>query len=335
MLLILIDILVNKKIPPKLLKRYERRFYYLLWLPVLFAVAQFFELLPLTFWNATYVNSALVDGVYIPRPNGFLYHGSELSIIICFITLFQYFKSESKSFWMLLLMVFICITTYFKAILGCVVLLLLYYLLFVNRGPLSKIKVISKRRIYWYGGLVLSIGIIIAIQFFSVVYSYTGYYFPPDMLTGRGGIWNIYIEGIKDFTFWNYLFGSGMGSAFELFENYASSKTFYKLIGNNKLTLRYDPHNAVLSLFVNSGIVGVLFVAFIFKTIYTQVIGWLPSKNWNKKVFFGVFLIPLFTIGITIIIYEMAIIWPCIGFLFYRWYFYTVSESDNTTQQNT
>ena len=322
-LLILIDLLINNRVPDKLLRKYEKRFYYLLWVPVCFAVLQFFDILPLTFWNATYVNSALVNGVYIPRPNGFLYHGSELSIIICFIALFQYFKTEKKSFWMLILMIFICVCTYFKAILGCVILLFIYYLLFVNKGPLSAFKIISKKKIYWYGSIILLIAVTIALQFFNTVHNYTGYYFPPQMLTGRGGIWNIYLEGMKDFTFWNYLFGSGMGSAFQLFENYASAETFYPLITKKKLDVRYDTHNAVLSIFINSGIVGIIFVGFLFKMIYTQVVTWKPSALWNKRVFFGVFIIPLFTIGVTIIIYEMAIIWSCIGFLFYRWYFHT------------
>ncbi|MEQ8625213.1 MAG: O-antigen ligase family protein [Vicingaceae bacterium] len=328
-LLIMIDLWVNNKIPKKLLLRYQKRFYYLLWVPVIIAVLQFFEILPLTFWNATYVNSAKIDGVYIPRPNGFLYHGSELSIIICFLTLFQLFKPEKESFWRFILLFFICIATYFKSITACVLLIFLYYLFFINSGSLSKFKLISKKRIYWYGGLILIVSIAIAVQYFYTVYKFTSNPFPNSMLTGRGGIWNVYLEGIKDFTFWNYLFGSGIGSAFEIFKDYAV-QTYAPLIDIKKseITVLHDTHNAVLSIFVNSGIIGVLFIAFIFKMIYSLIISLPPSKKWNQKIFIAVFLIPLFTIGITINMYEMAIIWPCIGFLFYKWYSYARGLKD-------
>ncbi|MBL4710016.1 MAG: O-antigen ligase family protein [Flavobacteriales bacterium] len=326
-LVILVDLLVNKRIPTKLLKKYEQRFYHLLWIPISIAVLQFFEILPVTFWNASYVNYVLVDGVDIPRPNGFLYHGSELSIILCFTALFQYFKKERESFWMLVFLIFICLATYFKAILGCITLLFLYYLIFVNRGVLSRFQVISKARIFWYGGVLIVIGICFAVQYSSMVYFYTGNYFPPQMLTGRGSIWNIYLSGIKEFSWWNHLVGNGMGSAFEIFKEQATSENFYPLVKKSELGVVYDTHNAILSIFVNSGLIGLLFISFIFKMIYTQIKTWKPTALWNKKVFIAVFIIPLMTIGVTINFYEMAIIWPCIGFVFYRWFFST-QEND-------
>lgn len=327
-LVILMDLLVNKRLPITLLKKYERRFYYSLWVPISIAILQFFEILPLTFWNATYVNEALVGGIYIPRPNGFLYHGSELSVILCYMAIFQIFRKERESFWMLLLLLFVCLATYFKAIFACVAVLFLYYLLFINRGALSRFQVISKARIFWYGGILSLIGVFFILRYLSVVHHYTGYYFPPQLLTGRGSIWNIYLEGIKDFSVWNYLIGNGMGSAFEIFRNYASAETFYPLTISKKLYVVYDTHNAVLSIFINSGILGILFISLIFKMMYTQIIRWKPSAKWNKKVYIAVLIIPIMTIGITINFYEMAIIWPCIGFVFYRWY---ISTQENET----
>ena len=327
-LLLMIDFWVNKKLPQKLLLNYQKRFYYLLWIPVAFAVLQFFELLPLTFWNASYVNSVKIDGVYIPRPNGFLYHGSELSIIICFLTLFQLFKPERESFWRFILLFFICLATYFKSIAVCVLLIFFYFLFFINKGSLTQYRLISKKRIYWYGGILFIASLAIAGQYFYTIYQYTNYPFPTSMLTGRGGIWNVYLEAIKDFTFWNYLFGSGMGSALELFRDYAA-QIFFPFIELKKSDIKvlHDTHNAALSIFINSGIVGVLFVAFIFKMIYSIIISLPLSKKWNQKIFVAIFLIPLFTIGVTINMFEMAIIWPCIGFLFYKWYSYT-TEAD-------
>lgn len=324
-ILIMLDLLVNEKLPRALLMKYEKRFYQLLWVPIGIGVLQFFEILPLTFWNATYINSTKIGNVYIPRPNGFLYHGSELSIIICFVTLFQYFRKEANSFWTLLFMIAASIATYYKAIVICTLLLFFYYLAFVNKGPLSTYRLISKKRIIWYGGLIAILISTFLFQYFSKVYEYTGFLFPPQMLTGRGGIWNIYLEGVKDFNWWNYLFGSGMGSGQEIFREYASSETFYPLRIKKKLEVVYNSHNAILSIFVNAGIIGIGLFILLFKIIFNQIAQWKPDPKWNKTVYVAVFIIPLFSIGITIIIYEMAIIWPCIGFLLYRWKNYTDS----------
>lgn len=325
-IVVMIDLLVNKKIPQSLLKKYTNRFSILLWLPITIAIFQFFALLPLTFWDANYVNSANINGEHIPRPNGLLYHGSELAIIICFTTLFQYFKEEARSFWILILMVFISIITYYKAIVGCTLLLLLFYLTFVNRGNLSRYKLVSKSKIIWYSSIAFVIAAIFVVQFIYTVYSHTGYPFPNEMLTGRGGIWNVYLEGIyKSYSPWNYLFGSGMGSGLDIFKTYATKTTFYPLNLSPELKSIPHSHNALLSIFINSGFVGVLFHLFLFKTIYSQVKQWKPSPKWNKTVFAAVFFIPCLTIGVTIILFETAIIWPCIGFLFYKWNNYTNS----------
>ncbi len=325
-LLLLLDILVNQKLPKATLQKYERRFYYLLWVPIGIAVLQYFNIMPIKFWNATYVNFAYFGSLAVPRPNGLLYHGSELSVIICFAALYQFFKKENNAVWMLLLIIAAAFMTYFKALMGCVVLLFLYYIIFVNRGILSQFKLISKKRLIFIIACVVLVVIGIAIQFFSVVYYYSGYIFPRDMLTGRGAIWNIYLERIKDFSLWNYLFGNGMGSSFDIFADYASADTWYLLAADPNADTDYDTHNAVLSVFINSGIVGLGFLFFLFRMVWNQVKKWSPGASWNKTVFFGIFIVPLFTIGITIPIYENAIFWISLGFLIHRWKFYTDDE---------
>lgn len=326
-LLIMVDLLVNDRIPKVLLKKYLSRFYSLLWIPVIFAVLQFFSILPFTFWNATYINYTDIGGVRIPRPNGLLYHGSELSIIICFLGLFQFFKTETKAFWTIILLIFVCFATYFKAITACLIVIFLYFLFFINTGSLTQFQLISKKRIYWYGSIIAIVSISIVIQYLLTVHKYTGYYFIPEMLTGRGYIWNIYLDGINEFSIWNYLFGAGMGSSTTVFDSYANANNYYVLVDSKTLEFKYDTHNAILSIFINSGIVGLLFISSIFKMIYSQIKNWQGSQVWNKRVFWGILFIPLLTIGITIIIFEMAIIWPCIGFLFYQWYF-TVNKEE-------
>lgn len=325
-LVVLFDMLVNKKVPDRFLRKYEKRFYILLWVPLTIAALQFFNIAPYTFWNATYLN--YVHGSNsIPRPNGLLFHGSELSVILFSVGLFQLFKKEKIAFWNFILLIIIALMTYFKAILGGITFLFFYFMLFINKGNLARYKLISKKRLFWYGGVISILGLFFTAKFLYKVYSYTGYIFPPQMLTGRGSIWNVYFEAINEFSFWNYLFGSGMGSGPYLFKTYATKETFYPLVVSDKLYVAYDAHNAILSLFVNSGVVGMLFVAFIFKIIYSQIMKWTPNKKWNKRAFFGVFVIPIFTIGITINMYDMAIIWPCMGFVLYRWYFSTHKES--------
>lgn len=328
-LLLVVDIVVNHKLPRATLQKYLDRFIALLWVPIIIAIFQYFSIIPITFWKATYVNYAYFGDLAIPRPNGLLYHGSELSVIICFMALFQFFKKGQVAFWYLLILVCAAFMTYFKALAGCVILLFMYYLTFVNRGFWGQIRLFSRRTIVAYTVLILGVLSVVAIRFFMQVHYYTGYYFPPAMLTGRGAIWNIYLERIKEFTAWNYLFGNGMGTSFDIFADYATPKTWYLLAVDPKADTNYDTHNAILSVFINSGVVGMAFIVYLFRIVFNQIKKWSPSPKWNKTVFFGIFILPLFTIGVTIPIYENAIFWIGLGFLFCRWKFYADDETAN------
>src|SRR5690606_16737495 len=48
----LIDLLFNNRVEKATLWKYQKRFFKLLWIPMLISFLQFLELLPLTFWNA-------------------------------------------------------------------------------------------------------------------------------------------------------------------------------------------------------------------------------------------------------------------------------------------
>lgn len=326
---LILDLVVNSKLPQATLAKYEKRFYYLLWAPIVIAVLQYFDIMPITFWNATYINYAYFGDLAIPRPNGLLYHGSELSVIICFAALYQFFRTDNKAFWMLIIIALASFMTYYKALLGCVLVLILYHLFFLSRGVFSQLKLLSIRRIILYSSIVVGLVVFMAFQFFSKVYFYTGYYFPPQLLTGRGAIWNIYLERIKEFTWWNYLVGNGMGSSFDIFADYATPKTWYLLAIDPNTDTDYDTHNAVLSVFINSGLVGMAFIVYLFRMLYRQVKTWLPSEKRNKRLFFGIFILPLITIGITIPIYENAIFWACLGFLIVKWHIVAQQENAN------
>lgn len=317
---LILDLVVNQRLPKVTLEKYEHRFYFLLWVPAGIAVLQFFEIIPITFWNAQYINYAYFGDLAIPRPNGLLYHGSELSVIICFLALFQFFRKDGHAFWILILLIIISAMTYFKALTGCILILFLYHIAFLNRGIFAQLKLITIRRLVFYSLIFIGFISWMAIQFFSKIHTFTGYYFPSAMLTGRGAIWNIYLERMKEFTWWNYLVGNGMGSSFDIFATYATPETWYLLNVDPNTDLDYDTHNAFLSVFINSGLVGMTFIFFLFRMLYRQVKTWLPSEKRNKRLFFGIFILPLMTIGITIPIYENAIFWSALGFLIVRWH---------------
>ncbi len=324
-LFILLDILFNQRLEKKALEKYKRKFYNYLWIPVLIGVLQGFGIMPITFWNADYINWAYFDDYKLPRPNGFLYHGSELSIIIFFLALAQFFRKGSGSFWMLLVFVVIAKLTLYKALFASIIVLFLYYLFLVN-PTIKTMKLLSRKQLIAYVSVfaVASIGVLVV--FFQSIYQQTGYYFPPQLLTGRGSIWNIYSDAISQYSVWNYLFGTGMGSGQELFKLYASPDNYYLLRVSPVLKEAYDAHNALLSLFVNMGLAGIAFFIWGFRFIYQKAKAWKSDLN-NGKLFFALAVIPVFTIGITIPIFDMAIYWPCVGFLIYRWYFYSELET--------
>ncbi len=321
-LYVLLDLLFNQRLAQATLEKYQRRFISYLWIPVLIGVLQALGVMPITFWNADYINWAyFADGTRLPRPNGFLYHGSELAIIVFFLALFQFFKKGSNAFWMLLIFVAIAKLTLYKALLGAVIILFFYHLFLMNR-TFSQLKLLSKKQLLGYTAILLIVVSGVVLSFLHGVYQQTGYYFPPQLLTGRGSIWNIYSDAIADYSVWNYLFGSGMGSGQELFKEYASPDNYYLLRIDPVLHEAYDAHNAILSLFVNAGIAGIAFFVWGARRIYQKVKHWKSSVD-NGKFFFAMTIIPLLTIGITIPIFDMAIYWPCIGFLIYRWRFFS------------
>jgi hypothetical protein len=320
-LFVLLDILFNHRLEKAKLEYYKRKFYNYLWIPDLISVLQAFNILPITFWNADYINWAYFDGYKIPRPNGFLYHGSELSIIIFFLALAQYFKKGSAPFWMLLVFVVIAKLTLYKALLGAIILLFVYYLFFVS-PTMKKMRLLTKKQLIAYLSVSFVAAIGVILVFIYNFYQQTGFYFHSELLTGRGAIWNIYSEAIADYSIWNYLFGTGMGSGGELFKLYATPHNYSHLRIDPVLHEASDEHHAVLSVFANMGLVGIALFAWGFRFIYQKVKTWKSDLD-NGKLFFALAIIPIFTIGITIPIFDMAIYWPCVGFLIYQWYFYS------------
>ncbi len=328
-LLNMLDLIYRKQFSASTLRKYTKRFVSLVWIPVGISSLQYFGIMPFTFWNATFINSTLdAFGNDIYRPNGFLYHGSELSILICFLGLFQFFKKEKKAFWTLLFLILAAYATYFKAIAGCMVLLFVYYLGFINKGGLSKYRIISKPFLIFFGSII-SVGLISLVAYYlHLVKVQTGYYFPPQMLTGRGSIWNIYSDAINDYSLFDTIFGAGLGSSSSLFTEYATPRNFYPLVNNPDSTIAYLPHNAFLNIFIDAGLLGLSVLTLLFYLIKNQTNKWWPNKKWNNRVLIGIVFVPLITIGITIGVFDMAIYWCCLCMLLLRWHIFSEQMTD-------
>ncbi len=328
-LLNMLDLVYRKQFSVSTLRKYTIRFISFVWIPISISFLQYLGIIPFTFWNATFINSTIdAFGNDIYRPNGFLYHGSELSILICFLGLFQFFKKEKKAFWTLLFLILVAYATYFKAIVGCMALLFVYYLGFINKGGLSKYRIISKPFLIFFGS-ILSVGLIsLAAYYLQLVKAKTGYYFPPQMLTGRGSIWNIYSDAINDYSLFDTIFGAGLGSSSSLFKEYATPRNFYPLVNNPDSTIAYLPHNAFLNIFIDAGLLGISALAMLFYLIKNQTNKWWPNKKWNNRMLIGIVFVPLITIGITIGVFDMAIYWCCLCMLLLRWHIFSEQMTD-------
>ncbi|MFK8037970.1 MAG: O-antigen ligase family protein [Crocinitomicaceae bacterium] len=329
-LVVMFDQLINKKIPKEELLKHQKRFYYLLLVPVSIGILQFFELLPITFWNAQYINFSYKDGIGIPRPNGLLYHGSELCIIIFFLAAMQFFSTKRSRYLVFAFLLFAAFSTYFKAILGGMAGLLILFIIF-NVKPIFNI---AKRLSNMVILLLVSIGALVGLSailfLLNQTYQQTGYPFHPQFLTGRGEVWNIYLDGIKEFSVLNYLFGNGIGSGPELFKTYASPQNYYRLTLGEPLKEFYTPHNAVLGIFINSGVFGLVSISTLFYYIFRNITTWgIDFTRKNKHLAIAIMGVLLLTIGITIVVFDMAIIWICMGFLLIKWKYFLDDQVAN------
>jgi len=327
----LIDLLFNNRVEKATLWKYQKRFFMLLWIPMIISFLQFLKLLPLTFWNATYINYSEVNGVLTPRANGFLYHGSELSVIIFFIATKQFIRKSKYFFAISIFILIIAYGTYYKALTATILLLIIYYYTVVN--PLKMFKwtkqLFNKDRILYITIFIISI-IGLCFILYKTQKQEVKELFDPQLLTGRGAIWNVYLQAVSNFSFCEYLFGAGIGSEYLLFEKYATPQLFYPLKVDPNSDITYDSHNALFSIFINAGILGILFYFLLFKIIYTKIV----QNLYFKKLFFPLFIIYILPIGITITLYKKAVLWIAFGFLLHYFWIKTNSAKTDENQNN-
>ena len=318
--LTLIDLLFNNRVTKATLWKYQKRFFLLMWIPMIISILQFLELLPLTLWNATYINYSVVEGVKTPRTNGFLYHGSELSVVIFFVAAKQLVSKKKYFLPVSLLILIIAYSTYYKALTATVLFMIVYYYTIIN--PLKIFywtKGYFKRDKLLYQFLALIVILAVLFLFYKIQIQGVKELFPPELLTGRGAIWNVYLQAIKDFSITEWLFGAGIGSESSLFTQYASPELYFPLRKDATSNLSPDGHNAILSTFLNAGIVGIFLYFFLFKLIHSQVKR-LKEKMKSRAIYFLVFILAILTIGLTIPIFKNAIYWIALSFIVYNWF---------------
>lgn len=314
-----LSILINENFSIRTLSKHRNIFLICASIPLIIAILQSLGLFPLTFWNAQYINFTQVDNEHIPRPNGLLYHGNELSVLICFFATLLLFHRKKKTVLFYVILIITAYLTYYKVIVGTVTLLLFYYLTFVNTGILNQFYLMKRYKIPSYIALSILFSLTIGFILISKNLTTIGFFFQPDTLTGRGAIWNVYFDSIKTFSFTDYIFGAGIGSWEILFIEFATPTNWSRLGSNDHLTRPIHPHNGLLSLFLHSGIIGISFIIFLYKMAYTEITTWSKTVRLRNSLFGGVFVLPCFTIGITITIYDMAIYWICLSFLLIEW----------------
>ncbi|MEQ8624180.1 MAG: O-antigen ligase family protein [Vicingaceae bacterium] len=316
----LIDLLFNNRVSKATLWKYQKRFFILMWAPMIISVLQFLEVFPLTFWNATYINYSIVEGLKTPRVNGFLYHGSELSVVILFVAVKQLISKQKYFFPTSLFILLIAYSTYYKALTATVLLMIVYYYSIIN--PL---KIFSWTKGYFIKDKLLyqtlSLATILSVLFlvYKIQIQEVKELFEPQLLTGRGAIWNVYLQAIKDFSLAEWLFGAGIGSEPLLFKQYATPELYFPLHSGSSGNLTPDAHNALLSAFLNAGIIGVLLYIFLFKLVHSQM-KLLKEKSKARATYFLIFIFAIITIGITIPIFKNAIYWIALSFIVYNWF---------------
>lgn len=282
-----------------ILKKKRKKMLIFFALPIVLALLQYVKILPLEFMNARYVNVTQYGTEILQRVNGFLYHGIELVVIIFFFFACIIIpESGLKVYFILALMILAEFVTIIKAGILAAMMFSGYYAYFIDRR-LRSLKSIA-------------IGIAVVLGF-SVIYTLIPdlqnrrfdfnldhFRFDNQLFTGRGYIWNVYIEGLKDFSWLQILFGGGFGSAPTIFEAHA--------IG----PINWSPgtHNTLLELLINGGLFAVLLLTLIHIKQYEKITSYFRAKSSAVRLYYiSVLVIPLLTIGLTAPITSMFIYW--------------------------
>ncbi len=279
-------------------------------IPLIIALFQFLNIIPLTIFAFTFINETKVNGIIVQRPNGFLFHASELANIAYFLFAIIIVKMPRKYFFLFFIIFFIFqLILVIKSAIGGFILLSFYLLI----APIKFSKNLNRFLIVTSTLLISGIYLIfndvineaLVAQFLS---SKNEMIFNPDIFTGRGRMWTIFLIAIyHHFDLMHYLFGGGFGVSTYLFElgmEKTSVLWVYKYIPH--------PHNELLNTFINGGVVLMSLYYFLFK----RAIKVLSTFNTTYYSFIPILLIVFITAGLTVPIFDRFIFWICVSFLF-------------------
>ena len=305
--IILVNIIVNEGRNRNLLKLLWSLFLLLLSIPVIIAMLQYLKILPLEFLEAKYINVTKFEGGEIQRVNGFLFHGIELSIIIffLFLNIAVMAKTIKKYFFFLLMIVMEYVIIIKSAILLAIAFFVYHALIIEKRFKPLKLLIVV---IISVAAFPILFRLIPDLQLDRFQYDFENKLFDPQLFTGRGRIWNVYIKAISNFDIWQILFGSGFGSFPIIFKQNATSDLWH--------LARWTPHphNQLLDYFINGGLVWIFLISFVFYTQYKKLKVIFVNNQSFKKYYWGIVLLPIFIVGLTHPIMNMFIYWSCLGF---------------------
>lgn len=303
LLIAIVNITISGNLDLYVLRRYRKKILACLSIPITIAFLQYLKILPLELLNASYVNQTIYGTEVLDRVNGFLYHGVELSIIIFFFFAnVAMFTSYIMTYLMLGAMMLFQFMTLIKAAILTSLVYTGYYAYLIDR------------RFWSFKSLAIGAAIFLGASYVYILvpdlsekrftFDVQDLRFEDQLFTGRGFIWNAYIDGIRrSFSFVHVLFGGGFGSAPDVFR----AGLFGEEPPNGWSA---GPHNLLLELFVNGGLFSIWFVAFILRAQYRKLARYFARDSRLFKIYFlGLLFIPILIMGITSPIMSMFIYW--------------------------
>lgn len=287
----------------------------LAFVPLGIAVLQYIGLAPLTILAFDYINMTKIDGEFVPRVNGFLYHPSELANIgyLLFSMLTVLTKNKFLVhpyfvvFFILQLMILI------KSSIAGLMLLFLYFL-YCQLGFSKKLQnvLIAIGVICFLGLMVLLFREMSAIISEKILSPRRNMLFEPGILTNRGRMWSIYFYSIGDlYKGQHLLFGSGFGSNQDLFIH--GDKTLSIWPQDDYIP---HPHNQFLSIFINGG----MYLMAIYGAILAK--SYFSLRRFAKSAYSlsPILIIFLLSSGMTVLVLDRFSIWVMLSFLLIIFY---------------
>lgn len=283
--------------------------------PLGIAVLQYIGLAPLTILAFDYINMTKIDGEFVPRVNGFLYHPSELANIGYLLFAMLTVLTKNKFFvhpyfvifFILQLMILIK-----SSIAG--LMLLFFYFLYCQLGFSKKLQnALIVVGLVCFAGLVIllfrEMGALISEKILS---PRRNMIFEPGILTNRGRMWSIYAYAIRDlYEIKHCLFGSGFGSNQTLFLH--GDKTLGIWPQDDYIP---HPHNQFLSIFINGGLALMGVYGFILSKSYFSL------RRFTKTAYSltPILIIFLLSSGMTVLVLDRFSIWVMLSFLLIIFY---------------